>query len=40
MEPTDIMIEIRDNGSGIPEYVKSHIFEPFFTTKAVGEGQV
>ena len=37
-EPTDVMIEIRDNGSGIPDSVKSHIFEPFFTTKPVGEG--
>jgi signal transduction histidine kinase len=37
-EPTDIMIEIRDNGSGIPENMKSRIFEPFFTTKPVGEG--
>ena len=37
-EPTDIMVEIRDNGSGIPESLKSRIFEPFFTTKPVGEG--
>src|ERR1044071_3517789 len=37
-EPTDIMVEIRDNGAGIPEAVRSRIFEPFFTTKAVGEG--
>lgn len=37
-EPTDIMVEIRDNGSGIPENVKTRIFEPFFTTKPVGEG--
>jgi signal transduction histidine kinase len=37
-EPTDIMVEIRDNGSGIPESVRTHIFEPFFTTKPVGEG--
>jgi len=37
-EPTDIMIEIRDNGVGIPPEVRSRIFEPFFTTKAVGEG--
>lgn len=37
-EPTDILIEIRDNGSGIPENVRTRIFEPFFTTKPVGEG--
>src|ERR1044072_439999 len=37
-EPTDIMIEIRDNGAGIPAWVRSRIFEPFFTTKSVGEG--
>ncbi len=37
-EPTDILVEIRDNGSGIPESVRTHIFEPFFTTKPVGEG--
>jgi signal transduction histidine kinase len=37
-EPTDILVEIRDNGSGIPETVKTRVFEPFFTTKAVGEG--
>src|SRR6267142_3629175 len=37
-EPTDILVEIRDNGSGIPENLKSRIFEPFFTTKPVGEG--
>ena len=37
-EPTDILIEIRDNGAGIPPEARSRIFEPFFTTKAVGEG--
>jgi signal transduction histidine kinase len=37
-EPTDILVEIRDNGAGIPAAVKSRIFEPFFTTKPVGEG--
>lgn len=38
LEPTDILIEIRDNGAGIPSDIRSRIFEPFFTTKAVGEG--
>ncbi|MCP9494494.1 MAG: ATP-binding protein [Pyrinomonadaceae bacterium MAG19_C2-C3] len=37
-EPTDVLIEIRDNGAGIPEDVQPRIFEPFFTTKQVGEG--
>ena len=37
-EPTDILVEVRDNGSGIPNDVRSRVFEPFFTTKAVGEG--
>jgi signal transduction histidine kinase len=32
------VVEIGDNGPGIPEEVQSHIFEPFFTTKGVGEG--
>jgi signal transduction histidine kinase len=37
-EPVDLMVEIRDTGSGIPPELKTRIFEPFFTTKAVGEG--
>jgi signal transduction histidine kinase len=33
-----VVVEIGDNGPGIPPDVKAHIFEPFFTTKRVGEG--
>jgi signal transduction histidine kinase len=33
-----VLVEIGDNGPGIPPDVLPHIFEPFFTTKAVGEG--
>jgi signal transduction histidine kinase len=32
------VVEITDNGPGIPEAVQPRIFEPFFTTKGVGEG--
>jgi signal transduction histidine kinase len=37
-EDNCVVVEITDNGSGIPPDVQSHIFEPFFTTKGVGEG--
>ena len=33
-----VVVEIGDNGPGIPPEVQPRIFEPFFTTKAVGEG--
>jgi signal transduction histidine kinase len=38
LEIGDILIEIRDNGAGIPPEIQSRIFEPFFTTKGVSEG--
>ncbi len=37
-DDTNIYIEVRDNGSGIPKEIVSRIFDPFFTTKPVGKG--
>jgi two-component system, NtrC family, sensor kinase len=33
-----VVLSIGDNGSGIPEAIRSRIFDPFFTTKEVGRG--
>lgn len=34
----DVIVEIVDNGPGIPSELQPRIFEPFFTTKAPGVG--
>jgi two-component system, NtrC family, sensor kinase len=33
-----VVLEVRDNGEGIPQEVTSKIFDPFFTTKEEGKG--
>ena len=38
LENNCVLVEIIDNGSGIPPQIQSRIFEPFFTSKEVGKG--
>ncbi len=37
-EEDRVVIECKDNGTGIPRQHQKDIFKPFFTTKGVGEG--
>ncbi len=34
----EVVVQICDNGCGIPEKIQSQIFDPFFTTKDIGKG--
>ncbi|MCY7351192.1 MAG: histidine kinase [Cytophagaceae bacterium] len=37
-ENGQVEIQVRDNGTGMPEAVKAKIFQPFFTAKPTGQG--
>jgi two-component system, NtrC family, sensor kinase len=38
LEKDNVVVQISDNGKGIPDEVIAKIFDPFFTTKPVGKG--
>jgi two-component system, NtrC family, sensor kinase len=37
VQDDDVMVDVKDNGHGIPKAILARIFEPFFTTKPVGK---
>jgi two-component system, NtrC family, sensor kinase len=38
VEKKQVIIKVKDNGTGIPDNIKDKIMQPFFTTKPTGEG--
>jgi len=38
VENSQVIIKVKDNGTGIPDSIKEKIMQPFFTTKPTGEG--
>jgi PAS domain S-box-containing protein len=37
-DDTDVIIDVEDDGPGIPESIRAHIWDPFWTTKDEGKG--
>ena len=33
-----VEIQVRDNGTGMPDHIREKVFQPFYTTKPAGEG--
>jgi len=34
----EVIVDVQDTGTGIPEAIRDRVFDPFFTTRDVGEG--